>query len=64
MEEENPDMIDVTVAAVIRRDRAAVAAYAADPDAAPEWYQMRKVTRCSGPRIHPGALGALAGHRL
>jgi hypothetical protein len=32
-------MIDVTVAAVIRRPRAEVAAYAANPDTAAEWYQ-------------------------
>ena len=32
-------MVDVTVACVIRRPRAEVAAYASDPRTAPEWYQ-------------------------
>ncbi|MDQ0261402.1 SRPBCC family protein [Sinomonas atrocyanea] len=32
-------MVDVEVSTTIRRPRAEVAAYAADPETAPEWYQ-------------------------
>ncbi|NUP74531.1 MAG: ATPase [Sinomonas sp.] len=49
-------MVDVLVSTVIRRPRAEVAAYAADPDTAPEWYANIRTAAWRTPK--PLAVGS------